>query len=403
MPQKPYHSTTYAQDYIAHFLSYQDELLARLETLVNIDTGSGQVAGVNRVMEYVAQWLDEIGFTVTLHPAEGFGNNLMARRRGSGYARVLLVGHVDTVYERGAAETQPFTIRDGIAYGPGVIDMKSGVLMCIYALRALAEEGFDFYDELCVVFNNDEEVSSVGSSPLLRELAPQFDFGLVLESSRSADILTHARKGSDKYIVAVQGVAAHSGAEPFKGRSAVIELAHKMIAIHNLNSLFPGVTFNVTRISSTETLNVVPDMARCYVSVRSFSDKGLQQAATALEQLAAGSNVPDTYTRLTRLPNSRRPYEPTPGLTYLVSLAQAEGEALGMHITPERKGGLSDANLLMEMGLPTLDSLGPIGGGMHNLNREYLHVDSIPQRGALLAGLLQRLCLAKSTATEPYL
>ncbi|HEV2661626.1 MAG TPA: hypothetical protein VGU68_13545, partial [Ktedonobacteraceae bacterium] len=140
----------------------------------------------------------------------------------------------------------------------------------------------------------------------------------------------------------------------------------------------------------------------CYVSVRSFSDKGLQQAATALEQLVAGSNVPDTYTRLTRLPNSRRPYEPTPGLTYLVSLAQAEGEALGMHITPERKGGLSDANLLMEMGLPTLDSLGPIGGGMHNLNREYLHVDSIPQRGALLAGLLQRLCLAKSTATEPY-
>jgi len=402
MPQKSYPATTYAQDYVLRLQSYQDELLARLETLVNIDSGSGQVAGVNRIIEYAAQWLDEIGFTVTLHPSEGFGNNLVARRRGIGYARILLVGHVDTVYERGSAEIQPFTIRDGIAYGPGVIDMKSGVMMCIYALRALVEEGFDFYDELCVVFNNDEEVSSVGSSPLLRELAPQFDFGLALESSRSVEILTHARKGSDKYLLTVQGVAAHSGAEPFKGRSAVIELAHKMIAIHNLNALFPGVTFNVTRISSTEPLNVVPDMARCYISVRSFSEKGLQQAATALKQLAAGSNVPDTYAHLTLLPNGRHPYEPTPGIMYLMSMAQAEGEALGMHITPERKGGLSDANLLMEMGLPTLDSLGPIGGGMHNLNREFLHVDSIPQRGALLAGLLQRLCLAKSTGSEPY-
>ncbi len=402
MPQKPYPSITYAQDYVSRLLSYQDELLAHLETLVNIDSGSGQIEGVNRIMEYVAQWLDEIGFTVALHPVEGFGNNLIARRRGNGQARILFVGHVDTVYERGAAETQPFTVRDGIAYGPGVIVMKSGVMMCIYALRALAEEDFDFYDELCVVFNNDEEVSSPGSAPLLRELAPQFDFGLVLESARSAEILTHARKGSDKYLLVVQGVAAHSGAEPFKGRSAVIELAHKMIAIHNLNALFPGITFNVTRISSTEPLNVVPDMARCYVSVRSFSDKGLQQAATALEQIASGCNVPDTYTRLTRLPNGRRPYEATAEIMYLVSMAQAEGEALGIHITPERKGGLSDANLLMEMGLPTLDSLGPIGGGMHNLNREFLHVDSIPQRGALLAGLIQRLCLAKSTGTELY-
>ncbi len=401
MTQTPYSSPTYAQLYLPRLLTYQDEMEARVQTLVNIDSGTGQVDGVNHVMSYVAQWLRNIGFTVTLHPSEGFGNNLVARRNGTGQARILLVGHVDTVYAPGSVQKQPFTIRDGVAYGPGVIDMKSGVVMCTYTLQALAEEDFDYYDELCVVFNNDEEVGSPGSSSLLSELAPQFQLGLVLESARSADILTHARKGSDRYLLEVNGLAAHSGAEPHKGRSAVVELAHKILAIHGLHSLLLGVTFNITRISSTATLNVVPDQASCYISVRSFHEKGLQQAATALEQIASGCSVPETYTRLTRLPHSRRPYEPTPQIMQLLSMAQAEGEALGLHITPERKGGLSDANLLMEMGLPTLDSLGPIGGGMHNLNREFLHLDSIPLRGALLAGLLQRICLSEATSSEP--
>ncbi len=400
MPQTSDTSPTYAQIYLPRLLAQQDEMQARLETLVNIDSGTGQSEGVNHIMSYLAQWLRDIGFDVTLHPSEGFGNNLVARRNGTGQARILLVGHVDTVYDAGSAQKQPFTIRDGIAYGPGVIDMKCGVVMCIHALNALVEEDFDYYDELCIVFNNDEEVGSPGSSLLLEELAPQFQIGLVLESARSADILTHARKGSDKYILEVHGVPAHSGAEPHKGRSAVVELAHKILAIHGLHSLLPGVTFNITRLDSTETLNVVPDLASCYISVRSFHEKGLQQAAAALEQICSGCSVPETYTRLVRLPHSRRPYEPTQQVMHLLSMAQAEGEALGLHITPERKGGLSDANLLMEMGLPTLDSLGPIGGGMHNLSREFLHVDSLPLRGALLAGLLQRLCLAETTDAE---
>jgi glutamate carboxypeptidase len=401
MSQTPDTLPTYAQIYLPRLMARQDEIQARLETLVNIDSGTGQIEGVNHIMSYVAQWLRDIGFSVSLYPSEGFGNNLVARRNGTGQARILLVGHVDTVYSAGAVQKQPFTIRDGIAYGPGVIDMKSGVVMCIHALDALFEEDFDYYDEICIVFNNDEEVGSPGSSLLLSELAPQFQIGLVLESARSADILTHARKGSDRYILEVHGIPAHSGAEPHKGRSAVVELAHKILAIHGLHALLPGVTFNITRLNSTETLNVVPDLASCYISVRSFHEKGLQQAATALEQIAAGCSVPETYTLLERLSHSRRPYEPTPQVMHLLSMAQAEGEALGLHIMPERKGGLSDANLLMELGLPTLDSLGPIGGGMHNLSREFLHMDSIPLRGALLAGLLQRLCLSEVTSLEP--
>jgi glutamate carboxypeptidase len=387
---------TYSQEYLPKLQAYQPELLQRLELLVNIDSGTGQVQGINQIMTYLEQWLSTLGFAVSLYEADALGYNLVARLKGEGTLRLLLVGHVDTVYGPGSALAQPFQVHDGLAYGPGVIDMKSGVLMGIYGLQILLESGFDDFGELIVVFNNDEEVGSAGSASLLQTLAQQADLGLVLEGSRSPEILTHARKGADKYMLEVHGIPAHSGAEPYKGRSAVIELAHKMIAIHNLNTLFPGVTFNVTRISSSELFNIVPDFARCFISVRSYTEQGLNKAAEALEKIAAGCNVPDTSSRLLRT-RGRKPYEGNAEILRMVEMARLEGQALGLTIKHESKGGLSDANLLMEAGLPTLDSLGPTGGGMHDLKREYLRVDSIPLRGALLAGLIQRLCLSKST------
>src|SRR5438874_8620153 len=179
--------------------------------------------------------------------------------------------------------------------------MKSGVLMGMYALRVLLETGFEEFGELCFVFNNDEEIGSPESAALLRKIAQQVDAGLVLEASRSLEIVTRARKGADKYVLEVEGIPAHSGAEPHKGRSAVIELAHKMIAIHNLNTLYPGVTFNVTRLSSSEPLNIVPDAARCHISVRAYTEEGLNMAAAALEKIVAGCSIPDTRTRLLQI------------------------------------------------------------------------------------------------------
>ena len=388
--------TSFSQIYLPKLQSYQNELLQRLEILINIDSGSGQIDGVNAIISHLQQWFSDIGFTVTLHNSTPYGNNLVARKTGKGHLRLMLVGHVDTVYPQGAASTKPFHIQDGIAYGPGVIDMKSGDVMGLYALQALVESGFEEYKELIFVFNNDEEVGSPGSAPLLRDIAHQVDVGLVLESSRSLEIVTRARKGAEKYELEVVGVPAHSGAEPNRGRSAVIELAHKMIAIHHLNSVFPGVTFNVTRISSSEPLNVVPDSARCHISVRAFNQRGLDLASAALDQIAAGCSIPDTHTRLTRIPG-RAAYEATPEIMRLVEIAQSEAKGLGIELKSETKGGVSDANLLMEAGVPTLDSLGPVGGGMHDLNREHLRIDSIPLRGALLAGLIHRLCLSEST------
>lgn len=183
MPQQPTHDT-YAQQYLPLFQSYQDEYLHRLATLVNIDSGTTQIEGITQIMSYLERWFSELGCTVTLHPTELFGPNLVARRTGKGSTRILLVGHVDTVYGPDATRARPFTVQDGIAYGPGVIDMKCGVVMSFYTLRALIESGFNDYGELCVVINNDEEVGSPGSAPLLRDIARQVDIGLVLESSQ---------------------------------------------------------------------------------------------------------------------------------------------------------------------------------------------------------------------------
>ena len=389
---------TYSLNYLPKLQAYQQEMLQRLKLIVNIDSGTGQIEGINQIADLLTQWLQEIDFTVTIHPTPHFGNNLVARHKGKGQKRLVVIGHIDTVYPAGAVATQPFSIHQGIGHGPGIIDMKSGVIMAIYTMRVLLESGFKDYDELYIVFNNDEEVGSTGSTSLLRDIAKQVDAGLVLEPSRSAEIITNARKGADRYLLEVTGVPAHSGAEPHRGRSAVIELAHKMIAIHNLNTMFQGITFNVTRISSSEPLNVVPDFARCYISVRAHDEESLNKAQAALEKIASGCSIPDTSARLTRQ-RGRTPYKATPATTQLVEMAQAEAKGLGLQLIAESKGGVSDANTLMEAGVPTLDSLGPVGGGMHDLNREYLRIESLSQRGALLAGLITRICLSKFTGT----
>lgn len=395
---------TFAQMYLPIMQSYQPELLSRLQLLVNIDSGTGQSEGVEQIMAYLQSWLSDLGFAVSLYPAGHYGPNLLARRQGTGtgHMRLLVVGHVDTVYTRGAAMTQPFQIRDELASGPGVIDMKSGVLLGMYAVKALIDSNFEEYGEITLLFNNDEEVGSPGSASLFREIAPRIDAALVLEPSRSAEVITRARKGADKYVLEVTGVPAHSGVEPHRGRSAVIELAHKMIAIHQLNSMFPGVTFNVTRISSSEPLNVVPDAARCHISVRAFDEHSLNLARETLEQITSGKSVPGTHTRLTRT-RGRTPYTATSAILRLVELAQQEGQALGLNVVAESKGGVSDANILVGAGVPTLDSLGAIGGGMHDLNREYLRINSLPVRGALLAGLIHHLSLSEWTGKDPTL
>jgi glutamate carboxypeptidase len=299
----------------------------------------------------------------------------------------MLIGHMDTVFDPGTVAERPFRIDEGIAYGPGVTDMKSGLLAGLYALKAIIVEldGLPF-ERLVFVANPDEEVGSPSSTPHIRELAADMDACLVLECARANGDIVSARKGIIDTRLTVRGRAAHAGVEPEKGRSAIAEAARLVEDLHALNGRWPGVTVNVGVIRGGTRPNVVAERCELEVDVRSTSAAGLEAVEAAIGELVATTEVPDT-TIDAHLMATWAPMEKLERSGRLVEHAQAVARRLGFEVRDAATGGASDANTTSGMGVPSLDGLGPIGGNDHS-PAEYLEVDSIVPRTTMLAGLL---------------
>jgi len=361
-----------------------------LRQLVDIDCGSYTPDGVNEVGRWVASFLTELGADVDLRadPEGRFGNTVVGTFHGARTGpRVLLIGHMDTVFDAGTAAARPFRIDDGIAYGPGVTDMKSGLLAGLYALKALLA-GFDGlpFERVVFIANPDEEVGSPSSSPHIRELAADMDACLVLECARANGDIVSARKGILDTRMTVHGRAAHAGVEPEKGRSAILEAARLIEDLHALNGRWPGVSVNVGVIRGGTRPNVVAERCELEVDVRSVTADGLVAVEAAIREVAAATEVPDTSVDVD-VRVSWAPMEKLARSGRLVEHAQAVAERLGFTVADTATGGASDANTTSGMGVPSLDGLGPIGGNDH-APAEYLEVDSIVPRTTLLAGLL---------------
>lgn len=366
------------------------DYLADLEELVNIDCGSYTPEGVNTVGRWVASFLSGLGADIDLRPdPEGrFANTIVATFAGTAHgARVLLIGHMDTVFDPGTVAERPFRMADGIAHGPGVTDMKSGLLAGLYAIKALITE-FDGvpFERLTFIANPDEEVGSPSSSPHIRAAAADVDACLVLECARANGDIVSARKGILDTRLTVHGRAAHSGVEPEKGRSAVLEAARLVRDLHALNGRWPGVTVNVGVIRGGTRPNVVAERCELEVDVRSTNAEGLAAVEAAIRELAAATEVPDTTVE-PHVMVAWAPMEKLARSGRLVEHAQSVAERLGFEVRDAATGGASDANTTSGMGVPTLDGLGPIGGNDH-APAEYLEIDSIVPRTTLLAGLL---------------
>lgn len=370
--------------------------LADLQTIVNIDSGTYTREGVNRVAAYLVDRFAGWGFATRYERQSEYGDHLIATRQGKNATgpRLLCIGHLDTVFSEGEAARRPFAIseRNGqkIATGPGVLDMKSGVLLAMYALHLLSETGDDNYQSVTFVCNSDEEIGSPSSKDLIKELSRQHDAVLVFEPGRKEHTVVSARKGCGRYKVEVWGRSAHAGVEPHLGRNAILELASQVQKLHALNGTIPGVTLSVGIIRGGERTNVVPDYAYCELDVRAADQQGIRAVEKAMRDIATQHILDGTRVQLSGSMSSQ-PFEKSAQNEPLLTHIKAAGEDLGIAIQDVSTGGASDANTSSWAGTPTLDGLGPGGGLAHNPD-EYVELDYLPKRIALVMRLVRRIC-----------
>jgi glutamate carboxypeptidase len=369
--------------------------LDELERLCNVDCGSYSPAGVNEVATWVAAQFEALGGEVERRPdpAGTYGDTVIGTFRGPEAAgpRILLIGHMDTVFPDGTAAKRPFRIEEGIARGAGVSDMKAGLVGGIHALAALREVGNGSwpglpFERITYVANPDEEVGSPSSTPHIREIAAASDACFVLECARANGDFVSSRKGIADLRLSVRGRAAHAGVEPEKGRSAILAGARIVERIQALNGRWPGVTANVGVFQSGTRPNVVPDLAHLEVDVRGVTREELEAAVAAVHEIAAACSVPDVTVEIEQMAGWL-PMEKLERSGRLADHVIALAARLGFATTDVGTGGASDANTTSGMGVPSIDGLGPVGGRDHSPD-EYLEVASIVPRTTLLAALL---------------
>ena len=366
--------------------------LEELETMVNVDCGSYTPDGVNRIADMVTDALRGAGAETERIPhrpddgAPQLGDLVVGRFAGDG-PRILLIGHMDTVFDPGTATERPFRVDGDRAFGPGVTDMKAGLLAGLHAVGALHEAGLR--PAITFVANPDEEIGSPFSTPHIRRLAPEHDADLVLECARANGDIVSARKGIADYQLTLMGRAAHAGVEPEKGRSAILEAAHQVIGLHALNGRWPTVTVNAGVIHGGTRPNVVAERCELQVDLRAATSDAFDAAAVEVARLAAGPTVADVRIELRQIA-SHPPMEKTAASGRLVEHAMAIAAELGFDLRDAGTGGASDANTTAALGIPTIDGLGPVGGDDHSVD-EWLDVTSIAPRTTLLAALIARI------------
>lgn len=372
-----------------------EEFVADLERMVNVDCGSYSPVGVNAIADMCEARFKAAGWSVDrgLHAPEPgepqLGDLVIGTLEGGGGPSVLLVGHMDTVFDDGTVSERPFSIEGDIARGPGVSDMKAGLLTGMFAVEVLQEAGFDGFGRITYVCNPDEEIGSPFSGPMIRELAPRHDVAFVLEGARENGDIVSARKGITDYTMTIRGRAAHAGVEPEKGRNALLEAAHKIIELQALNGRWPGVTINVGVARGGTRTNVVPERCELQVDLRSPELETLEAAEREIDRIMAEHVVPDVETEV-HGNGWHRPMEKKEGGARLVSIAIEVAAELGFELRDASTGGASDANTTSSAGTPTIDGLGPIGGDDH-APAEWVDLRSVAPRVALLAGIITRL------------
>jgi glutamate carboxypeptidase len=380
-----------SQSALAHLdfcQQHQAEMLTLLQRMVEIESPSDDKAALDRMGAFLAREFEQIGGKVTFYPQKEAGNHLKADFAGATGKPLLLLGHFDTVWSMGTLATMPFRIDRGRAFGPGVYDMKAGITMMIFALRALHAAGQDGHRPVTVLLDTDEEVGSTTGRPVVEATARECEAVLVLEPSQGpTGHLKTSRKGVGDVTIRVRGRASHAGVDFEKGHSAIVELARQLLEIVKFTDLSRGITVNPGVIQGGTRSNVIAAEAWAEVDLR------IAHAADAamLEGKFAALKPFDPACSIEISGGiNRPPMERTDGTVRLFKIAQELGRAMGMAVEESSTGGGSDGNFTSALGIPTLDGLGALGEGAHAAN-ESIVLEELPRRAALLAGLVQSL------------
>jgi glutamate carboxypeptidase len=368
------------------FAARQENLLADLESLVTRESPSDDAARVSSLALWIAERLGRSRFAVECLPCPGRGDAVRLRA-GPAEGGTLLLGHHDTVWPAGSLGEIPFHVKNGVARGPGVFDMKAGIAVMISVLDAVGRGEVTPKRGVSLFLTPDEEIGSESSRRLFVDEAIRRDRVLVLEPSGDAGAAKIARKGIGLVTARFTGIASHAGLEPEKGASALLEMSRFVLFADALADPDAGTSVVPTLGRAGTRANVVPESAELSVDFRVWTLAEGERVSTALST----HRPSDSRVRVVIDGGlNRPPMEPSEESMDLYRSAAALAQRLGFAMEAVRVGGASDGNLTAAAGVPTLDGLGPTGGGAH-ARSEHLTVEDLPRRAALLAGLLEEL------------
>ncbi len=372
---------------IDFFLSRQLETIQLIRNLVESETPSGDVARIAVMVEHLAALLRELDAKIEIF-ATSNGSSLYARFAEGDVESdkpLLIIGHCDTVWPLGTIAKRPFKIEDGRMYGPGVFDMKSGLVVMLEALRAIKELDLKPRRPIEVFLSCDEEQGSPSTRQLIEDIAQSAYAALVLEPCLPGGKLKTSRKGIAQYQLIARGRSAHAGVAPEKGISAVEELAQQIIKLHSLTNHTEGISVNVGVIQGGTLSNVVAAEAKAEIDIRFWTNEQQQKITAELENIKPVLNGSEI--ELTGKVN-RPPLERSEKIAELFKHAQKLSLELGFELQEGKTGGGSDGNFIAALGVPVLDGLGPDGDGAH-AEYEYVLIENLAPRAALITRLLE--------------
>ncbi len=373
------------KDTLPYFQSRQQQMLKELFRWVEMESPTTDKSSIDRFGERLALALSGIEMQVEVDQQPVRGNHVIARWTGGNRPKVLLIGHLDTVWGLNTLQTMPARVESDLAFGPGIFDMKGGILIAVEALRFLFEQNLQPIN-VTLLLTSDEEEGSTSSRALIEREARDSQCALILEPAGPKNSLKTKRRGTGDFKITVHGKSAHAGVEPAKGVNAIQELSHQILEIQSWNQLREGIGAHVGMIHGGTRANVIPAEAEAIVDVRCDTNEDQKW----LEDRFATITPKNPQARIEVTGGFERP--PLVRTDQVISLYREAAEiasAFDYPVTEFWTGGGSDGNFTAALGIPTLDGMGPEGEGAHAAH-ELIVVSSLPKRANLLYHLLRR-------------